>query len=190
MDLTARLREVLQRRRPATVHDDGAQRAAVAVIVTGDVQPAILFVKRKERAGDPWSGQMAFPGGYASPDDASPAATAERETLEETGLHLAAAGERLGALDDVYPRSVHLPRIIVTPCVFAVPSRLEVSAGPEATAAVWLNAGDLMAAENRRPFDLLLPAASQSFDSIRVEGFTIWGMTERVLSQLAGLLTP
>jgi len=190
MDLVGRLREVLQRRRPATVHDEGAQRAAVAVIVTGDVQSAILFVKRRERSGDPWSGQMAFPGGYASPDDASPAATAERETLEETGLNLAAAGERLGALDDIHPRSVHLPRIIVTPCVFAVPGRLAVGPGPEVSAAVWLSVDDLMAAESRRPLDLLLPTGRQTFDSIRIEGYTIWGMTERVLSQLAGLLAP
>ncbi len=152
------------------------------------MQPAILFVKRKVRSGDPWSGQMAFPGGYASLDDESAVATAERETEEETGLDLAVAGERLGMLDDIHPRSVHLPRILVTPCVFAVPARLEVAAGPEVDAAVWLKVEDLLAAESRHPFELHLPTEKRTFDSIRVEGFTIWGMTERILAQLTELI--
>ena len=188
MDLVRQLRERLARRAPATVSDEAAQRAAVAVVVSGDVQPAILFVKRKVRPGDPWSGQMAFPGGYASPGDDSTAATAERETEEETGLDLAHSGERLGALDDVHPLSVYLPRIVVTPCVFAVPGRPDVVAGPEVDAAVWLTVGELVAAESRHPFELHLPTEKRTFDSIRVEGFTILGMTERILSQLAELV--
>lgn len=187
MSVIERLRETLGRRAPATVDDDEAQRAAVAVIVAGGPQTAILFVKRKERPGDPWSGQMAFPGGYASPADRSPAATAERETLEETGLDLPAAGERLGALDDVYPQSVYLPRIIVTPFVFALPSPLSVHAGSEVDAALWLPVSEIFAPENRRPFAFSHPAGIRTFASIVVDGYTIWGLTERVLGQLRGI---
>jgi 8-oxo-dGTP pyrophosphatase MutT (NUDIX family) len=183
-----RLRLSIQRRVPATVNDEVAQRAAVAVIVTGDPQPAILFVKRKERPGDPWSGQMAFPGGYAAPTDGSPPATAERETLEEAGLDLANAGRRLGMLDELHPRSVYLPRIIVTPCVFSLPSRLELRPGAEVDAAVWLGVSDLFAPASRRPFEVMLPTGRQGFESIVVDGFTIWGLTERVLGQLAEVL--
>ena len=183
-----RLRLSIQRRVPATVNDEVAQRAAVAVIVTGDPQPAILFVKRKERPGDPWSGQMAFPGGYAAPTDLSPPATAERETLEEAGLDLANAGQRLGMLDELHPRSVYLPRIIVTPCVFSLPSRVELRPGAEVDAAVWLGVSDLFAPASRRPFEVMLPTGRQGFESIVVDGFTIWGLTERVLGQLAEVL--
>lgn len=184
MGMIERLRDALRRRTPATVDDAEAPRAAVAVIVTADPQSAILFVKRKERPGDPWSGQMAFPGGYAAPEDRSAAATAERETLEETGLDLAAAGERLGALDDLHPLSVYLPRIVVTPCVFGLPAPLGVRAASEVDAAVWLRVSDIFAPENRRPFELSLAAGSRTFDSIVVGGCTIWGLTERVLGQL------
>ena len=27
-------------------------------------EPEILFIKRADKPGDPWSGQMAFPGGH------------------------------------------------------------------------------------------------------------------------------
>ena len=190
MGMIERLRDVLGGRTPATVDDAEAQRAAVAIIVTADTQSAILFVKRKERPGDPWSGQMAFPGGYAAPEDRSPEATAERETLEETGLDLAATGERLGALDDLHPLSVYLPRIVVTPCVFALPAPLGVRAGSEVDAAVWLLVADVFAPEKRRPFELRLPAGTRTFDSIVVGGYTIWGLTERVLGQLWEIVRP
>jgi 8-oxo-dGTP pyrophosphatase MutT (NUDIX family) len=62
--------------------------------------PELLFIERAERLGDPWSGQMAFPGGRVDPGDPDARAAAERETREEIGLDLAGA-ELLGRLDDV-----------------------------------------------------------------------------------------
>ena len=61
----------------------------------------LLFIRRAEDPKDPWSGQIAFPGGRAEPGDDHLQATAVRETLEETRLDLASAGECLGALDEV-----------------------------------------------------------------------------------------
>ena len=49
----------------------------------------ILFIKRAEKPGDPWSGHMAFPGGHLEPKDADlKEHVACRETLEEIGLDL------------------------------------------------------------------------------------------------------
>ena len=89
------LRAALARHVPALLEEEGASHAAVAVVVTEEPEGSILFVKRRERAGDPWSGHAAFPGGHHSGTDDSPAATAERETEEETGLALAREG-RIG----------------------------------------------------------------------------------------------
>lgn len=161
----------------------------MAVVVTSEPDPALLFVKRRERTGDPWSGHAAFPGGYRSPGDTSPVATAERETEEETGLALARQGTRLGMLDDIYPRSVYLPKVIVTPCVFTVPGRLPVEPSVEIERALWVPAASVFDPGNRRPLQVPLPAGPMEFDSIHVSGLVIWGLTERVLGHLAGLLS-
>jgi 8-oxo-dGTP pyrophosphatase MutT (NUDIX family) len=183
-----RLRDAISRRTRATLAEEGAQRAAVALVVTEEAEPALLFVKRRERAGDPWSGHVAFPGGYRSAADESAAATAARETEEETGLPLATAGQRVGDLDDIYPRSIYLPRVIVTPVVFAVPARLEVRPSEEVERAVWVGVRELLDPGNRRPFRIELPLGPREFDSIEVAGLVIWGLTERVIQQVVNII--
>ena len=187
-DFGPRLRAVLARREPATLAEAGAQRAAVAVVATLGDGPALLFVKRRERSGDPWSGDVAFPGGFAEAGDATPAATAARETEEETGLPLTEEGEVAGVLDDVFPRSKRLPRVVGTPVVFLVPRRLPVAPRDEIERAFWLPVEGLFDEDNRWPLVLELPGGRREFESIVIEGVTIWGLTERILSQLAALL--
>ena len=60
-----------------------ARQAAVAVILRQFVgRTEILFIKRADKKGDPWSGQMAFPGGHLDKADADLKAAAMRETEE------------------------------------------------------------------------------------------------------------
>jgi 8-oxo-dGTP pyrophosphatase MutT (NUDIX family) len=184
-DFVPRLRSALGRRTAATVNEEGAQRASVAVVVSSGPEPALLFVKRREREGDPWSGHAALPGGFRSPTDVSAEATAERETEEETGLPLARVGERLGRLDDVFPRSVQLPKVIVSPLVFAVSGRLPVSPSNEIDAALWVPLAQVFDPHSRKPFLLSRAGVQQEFVSIHASGLVIWGLTERILSQLA-----
>ncbi len=187
VDFLLRLERFLAGRSAVRLDEPGASRAAVAIVVTREPDASILLVKRKERAGDPWSGHAAFPGGYSEQADDSPEATAERETLEETGLELARLGHRLGRLDDVYPRSVFLPRIVVTPVVFSVAERLAVRPMEEIERAVWVRASELFDPANRAPFVLDLPAGKREFPSIRVAGLTVWGLTERILDQIVSI---
>jgi 8-oxo-dGTP pyrophosphatase MutT (NUDIX family) len=78
------------------------RQAAVAVILreatNRDAGTDILFIKRAEKEGDPWSGHMAFPGGHLEEADADLRAASMRETMEEIGLDLGPA-QYLGALD-------------------------------------------------------------------------------------------
>jgi len=179
-----RLRSALRTRVPRRVERPEARHAAVAALVTSGPEPAILFIKRRERAGDPWSGQMALPGGFVSPADGSSEVTARRETEEETGLGPADSGELLGALDDVSPRTPYLPPLVVTPYVYLVPAALPAVAGPEAEAVVWLRVRDLFDPALRKPLRLRFRSEEKEFESIVVDGYTIWGLTERVLQQL------
>lgn len=182
-----RLREALARRTPETIEAEGARNAAVAVIVSLESDPALLFVKRLEREADPWSGHAAFPGGFRSHPGESPIQTAERETEEETGLPLASAGSVIGRLDDVYPRSTLLPKVIVSPCVFTVAGLLPVRAVGEIAEALWVPVSEVFSQSNRKPYRLVGPAGEREFDSVHVGGLVIWGLTERILSQIATL---
>ena len=54
--------------------------AAVALIWNNN---EFLLIKRADQEGDPWSGQMALPGGHREPGERC-MDTAIRETKEET----------------------------------------------------------------------------------------------------------
>ena len=78
-----------------------ADEAAVALVFAGrDGDLRLCFIRRATHPRDPWSGQMALPGGRATPADASLCAAAVRETHEEVGLSLARA-RYLGALPPI-----------------------------------------------------------------------------------------
>lgn len=77
-------------------------RAAVCLILReGNQGTEILLMQRAHHKNDPWSGQMAFPGGKIETSDAGPKEAAMRETLEEVGLDMADA-QYLGQLNDIY----------------------------------------------------------------------------------------
>ena len=53
--------------------------AVAAVLRDAGRGPELLLIRRAERAGDPWSGDMAFPGGVVSAGDPGPFEAALRE---------------------------------------------------------------------------------------------------------------
>ncbi len=196
--LQARLARRLRERAPRTEDDDALIQAAVAVLFAPDPD-AILFIKRAERAGDPWSGHVSFPGGRSDPGDAGLLATAARETLEEVGIPLAST-ELLGALDDVATRRTRLPPIMVRPFVFALDSRPAIALNHEAVAAIWAPVADMLRPEVWVRLTMHAGSVERVYPGYRVGregqgakegegGDIVWGMTERIVTPLLALVS-
>jgi 8-oxo-dGTP pyrophosphatase MutT (NUDIX family) len=185
----AAVRRALRDHRPQRANAPDARPAAVALVLAdvpgGDLE--ILLIRRAERADDPWSGQIALPGGRYDPADRDLLATAVRETREETGVDLSAA-EGLGPLDDLYPRTPTLPPVVVRPFVFAVPRRVALVPSDEVQRAFWLPLARLADPDVRREVTLTLRGAKRTFPAYLVNGEVIWGMTERILSPFLDLV--
>ncbi len=110
-------------------------QAAVAFIIRGSEQgPEGLFIVRAHRNGDPWSGNIGFPGGRVEPEDVSLKDTAERETLEEVGVDLART-VHLGRLSDVV--GAHLP-VRVACFVYLANGELPFLISDEVAEAFWV----------------------------------------------------
>lgn len=180
----ARLAQVLAAREARRVaRGPGRFDAAVAVIVRAAAELELLFIRRSEREGDPWSGHVAFPGGRRSADDPDLAATALRETEEETGIRAERAAV-LGALDEVEPATPRLPPIVISPWVVAVPpDALAVPNPAEVVDALWV---PLSALRERRAVSELRVrhgTLEQVFPSLVHGDYTIWGLTHRIVTQ-------
>lgn len=183
-----RARRALARYSAQEISAPEARPAAVALILveqSGGLEA--LFIKRAARGGDPWSGQVAFPGGRHDPEDADLLATAIRETREETGVELSDA-ERLGVLDDLYPRTPTLPPVRVRPFVFALPARRPLTATAEVERAFWVPLARIVEPGVRREVRLLVGGVERVFPAYDLGEDVIWGMTERILTPLLVLL--
>jgi 8-oxo-dGTP pyrophosphatase MutT (NUDIX family) len=182
-----RLAAALDRTPGRTIEPEPPMRlAAIALVLRlgALAEPELLMIKRSEYEGDPWSGQVACPGGRMEPGDHDLAQTAMRETWEETGIELSRIGRVLGTLDDISPRTPVLPPILVRPYVVAVPTEVEIVQSPEVSAAFWV------------PVSALRTQSAWSMGRVSVRGvdrevsqfthgqYMVWGLTERVLRQL------
>jgi 8-oxo-dGTP pyrophosphatase MutT (NUDIX family) len=157
--------------------------AAVAVLLqlaTAEVQ--VLLVERKIRRSDPWSGQMAFPGGKRDPDDHDIVHTVVRETREETRIDLAHDGRFLGALETM--QSTVRPELQVTPFVALLEKPSPIVLNEELEGYLWVSLQEVRNSETVAK----LPAGA--VPAYLVEGHVVWGLTYRILQSLFRILTP
>ena len=189
------------RARPGRLEaDDGdPARAAVAIILRASPESSppshesrvtshvleVLLILRADREGDPWSGQVALPGGRRQAEDATLQDTAMRETLEETGVDLAEYGLVLGTLDELRPRTPVLPPIIVTPFVAVAPPDLPLRISDELADAFWTPWSTFADPAHIDESTVTVRGASWKVASYLVGQRVVWGMTERMLRQLA-----
>ena len=175
------IRVALARRSPRRL--PGAQRAAVAVVLVEDSGGAeLLLIERAERAGDPWSGHMALPGGRVDRDDRDPQATAERETREEVGLDLATA-EVIGQLDDLAGGSRVGAALVLSAFVYRLAARAPLVANHEVRTTLWVPVRTLLDPGHH---------IGHPWGPARVPGIlvgepgrhVVWGLTYRFLDEL------
>ena len=171
--------------------DRTEDHAAVAMIFAGpDGDLQLCFIRRAQRTGDPWSGQMAFPGGRASPADPSPQHVAARETSEEVGLRLE-EHVALGRLSDLQIRRRGLDVDgIISPFLYylgetPLPLRPD---GDEVAAAHWVPLRHLWDPENLGTIQVPIDGVPEPRPGILFQDQIIWGLTYRILTSFAEVL--
>jgi 8-oxo-dGTP pyrophosphatase MutT (NUDIX family) len=145
-----------------------------------------LLGRRAHRAGDPWSGQVSFPGGHHHREDRSLLETALRETREEMNLDLRGRARILGHLAPRSPGNV--PDMLVVPFVAYAEGPLEPRPGPEMTETFWAPLADLPPSRGQT-------VVSTRIGELKVPAFlwndrVVWGLTYRILEELLVLVGP
>lgn len=185
------IRTAFAARRPqlhTVVPDVTRVHAAVAIIARPagpDVE--LLFIRRAAFENDPWSGDIAFPGGRIGFPDEPPHSAAERETREEVGIDLAAA-DRLGRLDDVTGGN---GAVVVSGFVYALSMPVALKTNHEVAAAGWVPTCRLIepARQSAKTFryqdrDVRLPAVT-IFDD---DSPPLWGLTYQFVERFLRIL--
>jgi 8-oxo-dGTP pyrophosphatase MutT (NUDIX family) len=189
--LVARLmRSLVERPGALASVDAGMRRAAIllAMRLRDDGEPELLMIKRSEFLGDPWSGHIACPGGRMEPEDHDLAVTAMRETREETGVDIAVDGRLLGHLDEVHPRSPHLPPLVIRPYVALVRAGVSVVPSREVAEAFWVPLDALRAPGAWGTGNVQMRGVERTVTVFRHGDYVVWGLTERVLRQFLGYI--
>jgi len=154
--------------------------ASVAIVINPEYRGgSVLLIRRTERSGDPWSGQISFPGGHKSPADQGLLQTAIREAEEEVGVELV-RHELLGALPIVLTRS---RRVQVAPFVFALEFMVTVRVNREVAESFWVPLVELAELEPVRR-TVHVEEGNLEVSSYDFHGRIIWGLTFRIINLL------
>lgn len=176
--------------RPATLRGDERFAAVAAVLRDRGGEAEVLLIRRAQKATDPWSGHMAFPGGRQDPLDRDLLQTAVRETKEEVGLELVPERQLLGRLDDL-PAIIRGNRVglVIAPFVFAIESDpVLVPRAEEVDEVVWAELSALARGTLDAKYGYEFEGRTVELPSYDVGGRIVWGMTHRMLGALLAAL--
>jgi 8-oxo-dGTP pyrophosphatase MutT (NUDIX family) len=148
-------------------------RSAVLIPIVPGARIDLVLIRRAER-GDPWSGQIAFPGGRVEPDDADTRSAALREAHEELGI----PSERVGATVPLGAFMTLTHEVVVHAFAGLVPPDIGLRPAPDEVAEVihvpfteavrqWPDAG-----------------RGKTHPEFALAGHRVWGVTARILDHL------
>lgn len=168
--------------------DCGSIPAAVAMILRqspGGLE--ILFIERAAHENDPWSGNLAFPGGKVEQGE-EPRQAAERETLEEIGFDLTTA-RYLGRLSDI--AGANLPVRVSCFVYGLLAAGFEPVLSHEVGDLFWIDIDLLLAAE--RHTIATVSFADKEFEVPAILILTgkpmLWGLTYRLAMEFLEIHT-
>lgn len=150
--------------------------------------PEVLLVRRATRRGDPWSGDLACPGGVAQPGDCTLLETAKRELLEETGMDASREARYWGRLS-IVPTRTHnrLAPMIVSPFCFSLTGNPGWQLSGELRKRIWLPLDFLTDPGNRLVHQRKIGGFSFSVPCYEYKEELLWGLTLIVLDELVDL---
>lgn len=187
------IRRRLAEHEPRTISpEELPSRAAVAAILRESVPGGcceMLFILRARHDLDPWSGQMAFPGGRLQEDDAGLEEAARRETQEEVGIDLGGSAELLGRSDDLQARARgRMLPLVITPFVFRLTEPVEPLASHEVEEIHWVPVPELLDPRSASTLVYGREGGRRELPCFRVCGQVIWGLTHMMLTRLFEIL--
>ena len=161
----------------------GLRFAAVSMILRDRKSPSVLLIERARRDGDPWSGQIAFPGGKMQDGDGSARGTAARETREEVGIDLDGAADFLGYGQVT---TTHTGAMDVVPSVFSLRRQVEIRPNEEVASFRWIELEELLAPGARSTYQFGPEGRVVQMPAYAEGGYVVWGLTFRILSTMLG----
>lgn len=166
--------------------DSKKLRGAVGVFIRKDANDlSLLMIRRRENPRDPWSGQIAFPGGHADETDRTLFETVAREAMEEVGID-AHKQRFLGCLSNVQPRNAPM---IVTPFIFLLNEKVNPRTSLEAQEIVWIPASFISDLRNVSSMTVPIDGKSIPMGCYRYSNHIIWGMSFRIIRDIVSRIT-
>ena len=168
-----------------------AQRAAVSIILRQhDSQLQFLMMQRSVHEGDPWSGQMAFPGGKKDVDDAHITETAQREAYEEMGIPHHGI-ERIGRLSDILARPYRALKnpMVVSPLLFKQLEDFKPQTNEEVADWLWLPVEYFQELKNRESLTIEKAGLKHELPCYYYQDKCVWGLSLLMIDELLLALT-
>ena len=172
--------EKLQKALKPVLEQQDAEAAVALLLKRVDQDLQVLFVKRAENPADPWSGQMALPGGKRDWKDRNLKQTVVRETFEETNINLLDRCRFLGTMEPL--RSAQKPGMKILPFVVLLDYEQSIKLNEELEGFVWISPDELVQHRGTVEFGF------GEFPAYVVGSIVIWGLTYRILERFVKIL--
>ncbi|MBC2715688.1 MAG: CoA pyrophosphatase [Desulfobacteraceae bacterium] len=157
-------------------------RSSVAIVLAGNHfvdKISMLMIRRATRKGDPWSGDMGFPGGrFSTKKDENIYETAIRELYEETGVEIKDGLENIGRLSELLTKAhERMAPMVITPFVFKINKTPDLKKSNEVEELIWIPLSYFFNQQNRVTMEVRKVKFKWSFPCYIYNKKCIWGLS-------------